>query len=275
MSTRNTIVWLVVTVSIWLVPMPSAAGGGNWLEFRRPDRTGRDLPSQWDIFAVGETAVASVSYLSRAFDEGEGPFHLWVEQGDELAAGRAIPATALRVGTFDMDPGGVGGRALFRVPAVPSGQYTFSVCDDPCTTLGFDEFVQGWAWVVQTPAEATFLARLRDLRDSSRQQMRSVMRRLRGEEEHVARLEERLGSLRDELSSARGQIDRLIGLATRDRRASGSDEALIDGWGGAWIAAAAIGVAVALLRRRRPDRIEVPDTPAELIREEERELPIG
>jgi hypothetical protein len=263
----------VLAASLLALASPASAGG-NWIEFRRAegaaasdDPSGgspvRDARSRWDIFATGESVVARVGYLSRTFGADDGPFHLWIERGDELQAGEPIPATALRVGTFDMSPDGRGGVVRFVLPDLPRGMHTFVVCDDPCTTYGFDESVQGWLTSVPTAGEGQLLARVRELRWDERELVAS----LRGEVRAGERQEELLGlqvtELEQQLETARGQLARLA--AERPAPPAPRSDALIDGAGGAWIASAMLAIAAVWLIARRRRRIIVPDTPAELM----------
>jgi hypothetical protein len=257
-------------LSILLIGLmaPSAVAGGNWLEFRTAERDPRPSPSRWDIFPAGESLVARVGYLSGAFELGDGPFHLWIERGDALEAGMPIPQSAIRVGTFEMAPDGTGGHAAFDLPALPSGTYSFAVCDDPCTErgFGFGEFVQGWLTVVQTPEEARLLVRVRALRENARTKKRESRADLRVAELREGRLTTRLDTAVEALDEARAQVERLTRSASRPH-----DQAMIGGAGGAWIAVGLVAAAL-IMRRRRAPRIDVPDTPAELLSPSERVL---
>jgi hypothetical protein len=256
--------------SILLVGLmaPSAVAGGNWLEFRSAERDPRPSPSRWDIFTVGETVVAKVGYLDGSLEAADGPFHLWIERGQAVEAGSPIPSDAIRVATFDMSADGRGGRAVFELPALPSGLHSFAVCDDPCTArgFGFGEFVQGWLSVVQTPQEGRLLARVRELREAARTKLRDSRADLRVAELQGARLTDRLNTALGALEESRAQVERLT------RSASGPHEqVLIDGAVGALIAFALV-IAALIIRRRRSPRIGVPDSPAELLSPSERVL---
>jgi hypothetical protein len=268
---RILVTGLVVTALFGLSP-PRAVAGGNWLEFRQPQPAvaGGAAPdgvsdrARWDVFASGETVVAHVGYLSATLGPEDGPFHLWIERGEEVRAGRPIPSSALRVGTFRMAASGRGGTATFTVPSLPRGQYTLSVCDNPCRTWGFDEFVQGWITVAPTIGEAKLVARIRELRSDAweaRYALREELREaLRGERS----LEAQVASLTDELDQARAN---LAGLGAG---ASGppavAPRPMVDGAATAWLAAAIVVAAVLQLWVRRRRTVAVPDTPAELLR---------
>lgn len=259
------------SVSILLIGLlaPSAVAGGNWLEFRSAEGDPQPGPSGGDIFTVGESLVARVGYLSGAFELGGGPFHLWIERGDALEAGMPIPPSAIRVGTFEMAPDGRSGRAAFNLPALPSGTYSFAICDDPCTErgLGFGEYVQGWLTVTQTPEEARLLARVRDLREVMRSRVHGLTTDLRSAERQEVRLRTRLDVALGALEESRVQVGRLTRAASRT-----PDRYVVDGTAGALIAVGLIAIAAVLLRRHRRERIVVPDSPAELLAEDLRSV---
>jgi hypothetical protein len=244
-----------------LAPLPTpAVAGGNFLEFRlRGGAVGSD-PARWDIFATGQTVVARVGYLSATFGPADGPFHLWIERGDELEAGKPIPESAIRVGTFRMAASGRGGQATFTMPELPRGTYTFSVCDDPCRTWGFDEWVQGWLTSVPTVGEAQLLARTRELRETLREVTYGIGRDVRAAERREDRLTAEITALTGELDDARTELDRLRSSANRVE-----PRPVIDAAAGAWIATGLVVVAALWLIGRRRSRIVVPDTPAELL----------
>ena len=262
----------VLAASLLLLPATPAAAGGNWLDFRRSEGVAggrssggtpaRDARSGWDIFVTGEEVLARVSYLSRTFHDGEGPFHLWIERGERLEAGEPIPTTALRVGTFDMRPDGRTGFASFVLPELPRGTYTLSVCDVPCTTYGFEEFVQGWLTSVPSVGEAQLLARVRELRWDERELVASLQDDARAAERREEELLLRVTQLEQQLDRARGQLAR---VATERPAPAPRSDALIDSAGGAWIASAMLAIAAGVLFVRRRRRIGVPDTPAELM----------
>jgi hypothetical protein len=247
---------------------PPAIAGGNWLEFRNVDD--RQMSgSGWDIFVVGEALVARGGYLSVALGSDTGPYYLWIERGIALQADVPIPSSAIRVATFEMAPDGRSGHAVFDLPALPSGTYSFAVCDDPCTErgFGFGEFVQGWLTVTQTPEEARLLARVRDLRETMRSRVHGLTTELRSAERREDRLETRLDAALGALEESRAQVGRLTHAASRT-----PDRNVIDGTAGALIALGLIATAAVLFRRHRRDRIVVPDSPAELLAEDLRSV---
>jgi hypothetical protein len=237
-----------------------AVAGGNFLEFRLRGAAARSDPTRWDIFATGQTVVARVGYLSATFGPTDGPFHLWIERGDELEAGSPIPESAIRVGTFRMAASGRGGQATFTMPELPRGTYTFSVCDDPCRTWGFDEWVQGWLTAVPTVGEAQLLARTRELRETLRAVTNRIGRDVRAAERREDRLTAEITALSDELDDARTELGRLRPAANRVE-----PRPVIDATAGPWIATGLVIVAALWLIGRRRSRIEVPETPEELL----------
>lgn len=256
---RIVVMSLVLTALAPLASSPAVAGG-NWLEFRRPDAPARFGPSRWDIFATGQTVVARVGYLSATFGPTDGPFHLWIERGEALEAGGPIPDSAIRVGTFHMAPSGRGGQATFTMPALPRGTYTLVVCDDPCTTYGFGEYVQGWLTSVPTAAEAQLLARLRELRSERDELVAMLYDDIHASNRREERLLERVTELERQVAIAHTHLARRAA-----ERPAPRPQALIDGAGGAWLAAALAAIAAGWLLSRRRRAIFVPDTPAELL----------
>jgi hypothetical protein len=254
-------------VSVVLIgfPAPSAVAGGNWLEFRSVESDSQTGRSGGDIFVVGESLIARGDYLSVALGPDTGPYYLWIERGFALRAGVPIPSGAIRVATFEMAPDGRSGRAAFDLPTLPSGTYSFAVCDDPCTErgLGFGEFVQGWLTVTQTQEEARLLARVRELRGMMRSRVHGLRADVRSAERQEDRLQTRLDEALGALEESRAQMGRLTRAASRT-----PDRYVIDGTAGALIAVGLIAIAAVLMGRRRRDRIVVPDTPAELLSED-------
>jgi len=259
----------LVSVVVIGSPAPSAVAGGNWLEFHRGEGDRQVGPSGGDIFVVGESIIARGDYLSVALGPDTGPYYLWIERGFALRAGVPIPSSAIRVATFEMAPDGRSGRAAFDLPTLPSGTYTFTVCDDPCTErgFGFGEFVQGWLTVTQTPDEARLLARVHDLRGMMHLRVRGLRADVRSAERQEERFKTRLDEALGALEESRAQVGRLTRAASRT-----PDRYVIDGTAGALIAVGLIAIAAVLMRTHRRNRIVVPDTPAELLTEDLRSV---
>jgi hypothetical protein len=270
MAMRKLVATLGLTSLILIgLQAPPAIAGGNWLEFRSAESDPLTTQDGGDIFVVGESLIARGDYLSVALGPQTEPYHLWIERGEALAAGHPIPQSALRVGTFEMAPDGRSGRAAFDLPALPSGMYSFAVCDDPCTErgFGFGEFVQGWLTVTQTPEEARLLARVHELRGMMRSRIHGLRADVRSAERQEDRLQTRLDAALGSLEESRAQVERLTRASSRT-----PDRYVIDGTAGALIAVGLIAIAAVLLRTHRRDRIVVPDTPAELLMEDPRSI---
>jgi hypothetical protein len=254
---------VVVTTTVLVLGLQGTAAmaGGNWLDFRRADGGRSSTLSPWGVAPVGESLVARTDYLQRFFDTTD-RIHLWLERGEGVRPGAPIPESAIRLATFQMSAGGTGGHAAFVVPSVPSGQYTLTVCDKPCTDegFGFGESVMGWLTVVQTSEEARLLARVRELRDTFRSRVRDLRRDLRSADSAVEELTSELNHVRGALDESRAEVGRLTRAAER-----AADRTLIDGAAGGWIGLGLAAVAAGLLWRRRRSRVVVPDTPEELL----------
>lgn len=253
----------LITIGILAVTPAPALAGGNWLEFRLRGAAAGSDRARWDVFAAGETVVARSAYLSATFDPSDGPFHVWIERGERLRAGRPIPESAIRVGTFRMAPSGQAGTAPFTVPELPRGMYTLSVCDDPCRTVGFGESVQGWVTLMPTIAEARLVTRTRELRETAREHRYDLQHELRQARREARKLEARIGALTEELWDVRANLEGLGAAASRPPAAA--PRPLVDAAAAAWLAAALAAVATVSLLRRRRGSMRIPDTPAELL----------
>lgn len=151
-----------------LVPLAlttPANAGGNWLDFRREDPVeGERRLATFATLHVGQEVVAFTSlYLPnpsrRARLDRQGPFFAWLSPGDSYLGGARMPPDATRLEPFlirwDSSNGGKA-EAHLTIPSVPSGQYVVTVCNDPCTLVGFGDYVEGWVTIMQTPDEARF-----------------------------------------------------------------------------------------------------------------------
>lgn len=168
-----------------------------------------------------------------------------------------------------MTADGTAAHAVFDIPALPSGLFSFAVCDEPCTTtgFGFGTYVQGLLNVLQTPAEGQLLGRVHELRWLLRARIHDVRMDLRRAEQRENRLETRLDAALGALEESRAQVGRLTRAASRT-----PDRDVIDGTAGALIAVGLIAIAAVLLQTHRRDRIVVPDSPAGILTEDLRSV---
>jgi hypothetical protein len=172
--------------------------------------------------------------------------------------------SSVRLGEIRMVPSDVWGMIAtvdFTVPAVATGQYHLTYCNDPCTVDGIGDLLGGDAFfVAPTRQEALLLSRVDRLswrlthaRQEGRAKERQVMEKLERVQETGAR----------EMTLARGEIATLEARIAELRAAPARDEQpLVPGWAAAAAALAlAVGiVAAAIVRRRDAPAFVVPDT---------------
>ncbi len=272
-----------VTVVATLTLATPASAGGNWLDFKeQPGRGasgdgGRSLGT-WAVLHAGQRVVASsgglwlrVAELDRLL--AGGPYYAWLVPEPGFAEGDPWPSAAVRLAPFELSSRGertATTRAGFTVPLVPSGTYQVLVCDDPCTVLGFGDFVEGWVDVWSTPDEA----RLFELARDREERARAFHQRLRVTQREADELGAALESARRDARASEERIATLERTGSRLQRRLAENE--MDAgtasvtW---WIAAIALllGAAIgAIVARRRP-AIVVPDVvPDELVELERR-----
>lgn len=276
MRVRGLLVIVTVAGLVAAMPVGGARAGGNWLDIRRDG-------GRWETWSGPFVPGTSLEVRATLYTPGprasrlrsSGPYYAWITPQHGRVDVNRLPAGAIRLSVFDIrwtSPRSAVAHASFSLPTLPSGRYTIEVCNDPCRLSGFGEFVQGWTSVVQS-AEAVTLQhqkeRIRETLMNSRQDAgrarrdaESLQADLNDSEATRASLTARVAVLTDELGSARR---RALAAAVTDGRP------LVDPWIGLLLAVTVLSLAGALVIRRRPGRIVVPDTPEELLDHDELE----
>ncbi len=216
--------------------------------------------------------------LRGAFGTGTlGPVH----EGTYAAylRGNGTPRPGIFLGEVLVRAGGRQGfvaETTFTVPAVPTGRYRVEVCTLGCGR-GVGDLIGGSLWIARSPGEARFHAAVNDLRSEVREQRsRANVRK-----QLVEVLEGRLVAMRTRLAGLVTELDTLE--AQRAWTASQRDVALqkardaqarvstARGEAASWrattywiVVLVAVGVCIALVRRRRYVRVRIPDSPREL-----------
>ncbi len=270
--------FVIVTVAgLTAVMSPGIAiAGGNWLDIR-PDDGVRG--GQWQTFPGPFLPGTALEVRARPYVQSEraadrlrtsGPYYAWIAPEGGRVDDKRIQAGANRLSVFSIHwPSGSSSpvaRTSFVLPALPSGDYTIEVCNDPCTLSGFGDFVQGWTSVVQS-AEAAKLHRQRDRFHFRFNQARADAGRARREGERLqadldtgegerAALTARIAVLIDQLDSVRRRAEAAI---------TPVNQTLVDPWVGVLLALAALILAAMIRFRYRARRIVVPDTLEELL----------
>jgi hypothetical protein len=257
--------WLTIAAMVGAVLSISSAAsadGGSYIEL---DRT---------HYLAGETAVgrAYVSVPERKQGLFErGPFYAFVvPKGAAIREGRPIPDGAIRAGVFSVEPERGKTfelRASFTVPDLPGDFYSIAFCNDPCTISGFREPLTGVISIVGTVREGQLLT------EQSRLDARifGVRRHLRKAERAGEDLQAQLDASEAERSRLASEVSRLEDQLAAPAESSEA-RSLIDVWAAVMIVVALLGVAGALvIRRRRPAKFVVPDTIEELERVDEQQ----
>jgi hypothetical protein len=197
-----------------------------------------------------------------------GPYYAWIAQSGGRVDVQGIPADAIRLSAFALrwtSWNFAVAHASFMMPALPSGDYTIEVCNDPCTLSGFGDFVQGWTGVVQS-AEAAQLQR-------QRERFRSRFIHARADAAQTRREAERLQADLADSEGARSTLtarvavltDRLDSVHRPASASTSTGRPFVDPWVGVLLALAALSVAATIRFRYRARRIVVPDTLEELL----------
>jgi hypothetical protein len=226
------------------------ADGGAYLDL---DRT---------HYLPGQTArVEGYVSIPRAKQDliERGPFYVFVvPPRTAVTEGRPIPGDAVRVGTvsIERDRGTTFElRGSFVVPELAGRSYWLYVCNDPCTISGFREPLTGTISIVATAREGELLTEVSRLNGRN-----WSLRRQLGKAER-ANLD-----LRTQLAIAVAEGSQMA-TAIRALEAGGTQEPLptaerplVPAWSAALIAVGLLGLALALVvRRRRRLELGVPD----------------
>jgi hypothetical protein len=259
---------LSVLIVLMLALAPHAAAGGSWLHV---DPTG-SVGGGTDPSGVGWAGIGATVTMRGSFGTGAGA----PVTGDTYFAYlHTRERGPVLLETVSVGPGGrypFSASTTFQVPAVAPGRYLISVCTLGCAQ-GVGDLIGGYLWIGRTPQEA----RLHAMVDGLRIQVREA----RGSSQDAALLRERLRAARGSLEAVSNELDEAqfdLDLATsqRDRanqnrleaqdatRAAQNESAQWRLTTYAVLAMVAVGVCVAIVRRRRYVRIRIPDSPREL-----------
>jgi hypothetical protein len=197
-----------------------------------------------------------------------GPYYAWIARSGGRVDVQGIPADSVRLSAFVLrwtSRNFAVAHASFVMPALPSGDYTIEVCNDPCTLSGFGDFVQGWTGVVQS-TEAAQLQR-------QRERFRSRFIHARSDAAQTRRESERLQADLEDSEGARATLTARIAVLTDQLDSARRPEpapvsagrTFVDPWVGVLLALAALSLAAMIRFRYRARRIVVPDTLEELL----------
>lgn len=253
----------------FLLAAPTAAsGGGSWLELDDP------------YVVPGEMVTSSGRFSARGSGTGrlwEGPWYAYLLAQDRYLRPGPIPPAAMPLGQLTverLDRFLARASITFTVPDVPPGDYSISICNDPCTKTGVGDLIGGWMSVAQSEEDA-LLRRMRDEVDQELRRMRwrlghrlrEVQRPLEGLGDRVERLE---SSIERRFQALEARLRR-----TEQPRSEAPNAVALGGWAVAAVFLAAAEVFRRRRRRRPPStaarpassKVEwiVPDEPDELV----------
>ena len=182
---RGLVIAATVGAVLWS-PFAARADGGAYIAF---DRT-HYLPGET---ASGEAYVYLEKQHQGLLDRG--PFFAYLlTDGAVVRRGHAVPAGAIRVGTFSVErsrPEWFEMKVSFTVPDLTGDFYSVVACNDPCTVSGFKEPLSGLISIVQTAREGALL--------SQRQRLLARIYALR---RRGKKMEKALGELNDRFVDA-------------------------------------------------------------------------
>lgn len=243
---RRALCVAMTAVALLLAMTPAASGGGASFEFDD------------HYLVVGETVTGRTGVWLGANGTGDledGPFYAYLVPSSIRYPEEGLPQGArwLAPITFEALSGPEATATVtFEVPAVPSGDYTIMVCNDPCTVQGVGDLVGAFFSVAASPIEA----RVQALEDRLHWKLRALRQEgnraeKRAERSEIA-LEERIGELQRRLADVRADLSSVP--------RTNPEEGRFD-WLGvvAWILV--VVVAVAALARRRRARVAPPVGP--------------
>ena len=269
---RTILLFLTATIVVALVPHASADGARLQVDPHTSDGAGGG--GGLTLWA----AVGGVVSLGAGFGAGslgpvhEGTYAAYLWRLGTQRPGRFVAEVVVRTGRHRPFVA----ETTFRVPMVPTGRYRIQVCTPGCGR-GVGDLMAAPLWIARTPVEARLHAAVSDLRAEIREQRA----RTGGQAQLIGLLENRLITVRTSLASLQEELDALEAqrawtASQRDvalekardaqrRIASARDEAA--SWRATtyWILLlVAVGVCIALVRRRRYVRVRIPDSPREL-----------
>jgi hypothetical protein len=212
----------VVALATVAIPTVARADGGAYFSLNET------------YYVAGDPAVATTYVAipkSKRSELDRGPFYAYLaDDGTWIRPERSLPASAVRVGTFDVheEHGSFEFETRFIVPAISSGWHTLQLCNAPCTITGFRESLTGSFYVVQTRREADLMIENGKLRGQLAGTRRDEAKAERALDEarqeastqaHVASAaQQEVGALRQQLAAAHGDADAVRVRAADERR---------------------------------------------------------
>jgi hypothetical protein len=246
----RTVIVAAMMAAVGLAPGVASANGGAYIEFEGTHH----LPGEQ---VTGEVYVTVPRSERDLLDRG--PFYAYLLPGNAfIEAGRPIPAGAIRVGTFTVEPDGMQTelRVSFTVPEVTGDYYQVGLCNDPCTVAGFGETVSGTVSIVATTREGKLLTENSKLHVHAARLERDLRKAEKTAEEQGAVTSSALADSEAEGQASHAQVRSLeADLAAAEDAAARAEERLpLDPWVATAIAVTIVLVTWTIARRRHAAR---------------------
>lgn len=235
----------------------AASAGGAVFEIRNDD--GDRVPRGEQFVQPGQVVTAHTSFSPHIAGLGgidDGPYVVYLLPGSKYVGPGRVPPRAIALGQLEIVKARFStvARITFTVPSVPTGEYTISVCNDPCTVDGLGDITGGWLRISQTTKEGRLVARLDDVKreraalNHALEEAGSRAQKLRSRFEAAAQTNEGL----------RGEVADLV-LRTAGGAPSQAAP-LIEWWAAALVALGLLALTAALVIRSRNGRPGPPGT---------------
>jgi hypothetical protein len=243
---------LVALSSALFVLAGGAAVRAGGAVFEIVDEDGDRVERGEESVQPGQVLTAHTSFSPHIAGLGgidDGPYVVYLLPGTRYVGPGSIPPTAIALGQLEIVQGRFTtvARVTFPVPSVPTGEYTISLCNDPCTVDGLGDIVGGWLRISQTTKEGRLIARLDDVKRDRAALNHAVKEADIQEQEFRSRSEEAARAI----EALRGEVaDLEARLRTRPTQAG----PLIDWWAASLVALGLLALAASALLRGRDGR---------------------
>jgi hypothetical protein len=251
---------------VTLFSMLSIAGGAGAATaggavFRIVDADGDRVVRGEEFVQFGEVVTAHTSFSPHMAGLGgidDGPYILYLLPGSRFVSPGSLPPKAIALGQLEIVQGRFGtvARVSFTVPRVPTGEYTMSLCNDPCTVDGLGDIVGGWLGIAQTTKEGRLIARLEDVKRERAALNHALSEADARERELGSRVREAAGTNED----LRGRIAALDARVRMARSSPSHARPLIEWWAAALVALGLLALTAAFVIRGRARRPRSPGT---------------
>jgi hypothetical protein len=250
---------LVILAALFMFAGGAVGAGGSVFEV--VDEDGDRVVRGEESVQPGQVLTAHTSFSPKIAGLGgidDGPYVVYLNPGSTYVRPGSVPPTAVTLGRLEIvrERFSAVARITFTVPSVPTGEYTMSLCNDPCTVDGLGDIVGGWLRIAQTTKEGRLIARLDDVKRDRSALNHAVKeadvqaQELRSSSEEAARAIEGL----------RGEVVDLETQLRAAREASSQAGPLIEWWAAALGALVLLALATAILLRGRSGRSGPPGT---------------